>query len=129
MTFASGAVLCSIEGAVGADTESCCPNARIWSERALGVFQQYLRIPAEDLSRRQRRRRQARGRLHCGGQRFESPPLRHEFSGLRGSSLATSGKLKREEAGVARRFESRLYCEGVTPRSLRKWRLKLEIFS
>jgi hypothetical protein len=46
MTFASGAVLCSIEGAVGADTESCCPNARIWSERALGVFQQYRRIPA-----------------------------------------------------------------------------------
>ena len=43
MTFASGAVLCSIEGAVGADTESCCPNARIWSERALGVFQQYRR--------------------------------------------------------------------------------------
>jgi hypothetical protein len=77
MTFASGAVLCSIEGAVGADTESCCPNARIWSERALGVFQQYLRIPAEDLSRRQRRRRQARGRLHCGGQRFESPQLHH----------------------------------------------------
>jgi hypothetical protein len=31
------------------------------------------------------------------------------------------------EAGVARRFESRLYCDGVTPRSLRKWRLKLEI--
>jgi hypothetical protein len=44
MTFASGAVLCSIEGAVGADTESCCPNARIWSERALGVFQQYPSI-------------------------------------------------------------------------------------
>jgi hypothetical protein len=46
MTFASGAVLCSIEGAVGADTESCCPNARIWSERALGVFQQYPQIAA-----------------------------------------------------------------------------------
>ena len=33
------------------------------------------------------------------------------------------------EAGVARRFESRLYCEGVTPRSLRKWRLKLEMLA
>jgi hypothetical protein len=33
------------------------------------------------------------------------------------------------DTGAARRFESRLYCEGVTPRSLRKWRLKLEIFA
>jgi hypothetical protein len=38
----------------------------------------YLRIPAEDLSRRQRRRRQGRGRLYRGGQRFESPPLHQE---------------------------------------------------
>jgi hypothetical protein len=32
---------------------------------------------------RKRRRRQGRGRLHCGGQRFESPPLHQEVRASR----------------------------------------------
>jgi hypothetical protein len=44
-TFALSGFPMRLEGAVGIDTDSCCANARIWSERVLGVFQHNRSIP------------------------------------------------------------------------------------
>ena len=84
--------------------------------------------------------RRNRARIHdlrSAGQARDRSRASHEGEGQRGAieyrveapqPAAPSNSGGRRSWNRAN-FESRLYCEGVTPRSLRKWRLKLEMLA